>query len=158
LNEVQHHVSYYHSPIGTLLLISDGEALLSANLHMDVENEAASPDAITKWAEQELTEYFAGGRTKFTVPLAPRGTEFQRRVWKALHEIPFGETKTYGEVAEMIGNENACRAVGGAVGKNPILIMIPCHRVIAAGGRPGGFSAGTDIKKALHKIEGISTT
>ena len=157
MSEVSFHKSYYHSPIGTLLLISDGKSLLSANLHMDVENEAVSPDAITKWAEQELTEYFAGGRTEFTVPLAPKGTEFQRRVWKVLHEIPFGETKTYGEVAEMIGNENACRAVGGAVGKNPILIMIPCHRVIAAGGRPGGFSAGMDIKKALHKIEGIIT-
>ena len=141
-----------------LLLISDGTALISADLHIGVENEHASSDAITEWAKRELTEYFEGRRKEFTVPLAPRGTDFQRRVWKALLEIPFGETKTYGEVAEMIGDKKACRAVGGAVGKNPVLIMIPCHRVIATGRRLGGFSVGTDIKKALHKIEGIVTT
>lgn len=140
-------------------MISNGTALTAADIHsnVDIAPPKDTPDDILRQAEKELTEYFEGKRTEFTVPLAPKGTDFQHRVWEALSEIPFGMTWTYGEVAEMIGNKNASRAVGGAVGKNPILIMIPCHRVIAADGKPGGFSVGLDIKKCLHEIEGIIT-
>ncbi len=149
----------YDSPVGRLLLASDGSALTMADRLADRVPSALSdtPDAIIRQAICEYEEYFAGKRTVFFVPLAPEGTAFQKRVWDALLTIPYGRTATYGEIASMIGDKKACRAVGGAVGKNPILIMIPCHRVIAAGNKLGGFSAGLEMKLALHKQEQIQT-
>lgn len=103
-------------------------------------------------ARRQLDEYFAGRRQRFSLPLAPKGTSFQRRVWQALIDIPFGETITYAELARRVGNPRAARAVGAANGANPIAIIIPCHRVVAANGI-GGYAGGLDIKRRLLALE-----
>lgn len=107
---------------------------------------------IRKAAEQ-LMEYLAGKRKAFDLPLEPEGTPFQKAVWKALTGIPYGKTRTYKDIAESIGNPKACRAVGMANNKNPIAILIPCHRVIGAGGKLVGYAGGLDIKKKLLDLE-----
>lgn len=101
----------------------------------------------------ELLEYFAGDRTSFDVMVRPRGTAFAQRVWDALRSIPYGATRTYGEIARLIGNPEAARAVGTANGRNPIPIVIPCHRVVAAGGKLGGYGGGLKLKRALLDLE-----
>lgn len=103
--------------------------------------------------EQELGEYFCGLRKTFEVPIRMRGTEFQQKVWGALREIPYGEMRTYAQIAQMIGNPKACRAVGGANNRNPIMILIPCHRVVGADGSLVGFGGGLDAKKYLLELE-----
>lgn len=104
-------------------------------------------------AAAELGEYFAGRRRDFTLPLAPRGTEFQQRVWSELRRIPCGETRTYGEIARAIGQPRACRAVGMANNRNPIAILIPCHRVIGRDGSLTGYAAGLNVKRQLLELE-----
>lgn len=104
-------------------------------------------------AERELNEYFSGVRQSFTVPLDVKGTEFQKRVWNQLRNIPFGKTCSYKDLAHQINNEKACRAVGSANGKNPISIIIPCHRVIAHDGTLGGYASGLENKAKLLEIE-----
>lgn len=106
---------------------------------------------------EQLLEYFSGSRTAFTIQLAPRGTAFQQAVWKRLCEIPYGETRTYGEVAVAVGNRAAARAVGMANHSNPIPIVIPCHRVIASGGRLGGYGGGRELKQKLLQLEANQT-
>ncbi|HTO68723.1 MAG TPA: methylated-DNA--[protein]-cysteine S-methyltransferase [Myxococcota bacterium] len=106
---------------------------------------------------QELTEYFAGRRREFSVPLDPRGTEFQRAVWRAIAAIPYGRTKTYAEIARAAGRARAVRAAGSATGANPLPILVPCHRVIAAQGKLGGFSGGLDAKRRLLALEKAAT-
>lgn len=103
----------------------------------------------------ELMEYFAGTRREFSIPLRPEGTAFQQRVWDALRTIPYGETRTYGQIAAQIGQPKASRAVGMGNHKNPIAILIPCHRVIGANGSLTGYGGGLDIKEFLLKREGI---
>ncbi|MCL2338812.1 MAG: methylated-DNA--[protein]-cysteine S-methyltransferase [Proteobacteria bacterium] len=110
---------------------------------------------LIKTAAKQLDEYMAGKRRKFDIPLAPTGTEFQTAVWDALLKIPFGESKSYHDVAVAIGRKKAVRAVGNAVGKNPIPIIIPCHRVIASDGGLGGFSLGLPMKRKLLALENI---
>lgn len=100
-----------------------------------------------------MHDYFAGRRTEFDLPLAPEGTPFQRAVWRQLQDIPYGETISYGELARRVGNPKASRAVGSANGANQIPIVIPCHRVIAAGGKLGGFGGGLRVKQALLELE-----
>lgn len=104
-------------------------------------------------AEKQLSEYFAGTRREFALPLAPVGTEFQRKVWDALRTIPYGETRSYGEIAAQIGNPKAGRAVGMANNRNPLPILIPCHRVIGADGTLVGYGGGLDVKSALLELE-----
>jgi O-6-methylguanine DNA methyltransferase len=104
-------------------------------------------------ARQELDEYFAGRRTEFTVPLDLRGTEFQLAVWQGLRDIPYGQTRSYVEVARAIGRPSAVRAVGGANNANPVAIVVPCHRVINADGTLGGYGGGLDIKRRLLALE-----
>ena len=104
--------------------------------------------------EKELNEYFTGMRSGFTVPLDMRGTPFQRQVWEALLDIPFGQTRTYGQLAKQLGNPKATRAVGAANGRNPIAILVPCHRVIGHSGKLTGFAGGLDAKAYLLKLEG----
>ena len=106
-------------------------------------------------AERQLQEYFAGNRTGFDFPVNPEGTVFERAVWAALLTIPFGETRTYGQIAKQIGRPKASRAVGRANGLNPVNIVIPCHRVIGASGKLTGYSAGLDFKTRLLKLEGV---
>ena len=108
---------------------------------------------VLEQAKKELTEYFAGTRKTFSVPLNPAGTDFQRAVWAALRAIPYGETRSYSEIAAAVGNPKAARAVGNANNKNPILILTLCHRVIGAGGALVGFGAGLPVKAALLALE-----
>jgi methylated-DNA-[protein]-cysteine S-methyltransferase len=115
-----------------------------------MENETHPVLLVT---ERELKEYFEGKRTAFSVTLDPAGTEFQNKVWRALSEIPFGETRSYAEIAKRIGSAKAVRAVGAANGRNPISIIVPCHRVIGASGRLTGFAGGLDIKEQLLTLE-----
>lgn len=104
-------------------------------------------------ASKQLKEYFSGERQVFDLPLCPEGTPFQKKVWEALKTIPYGETRTYQEIAVQIGNPKACRAVGGANNKNPISIIIPCHRVIGAGGSLVGYGGGLSLKEKLLRLE-----
>ena len=156
--------TYYQlhgSPVGELLLISNGDALTA--LHMTAGKYV--PSVNTDWlrAEQpvltqtrrELDEYFDGKRRTFSMPLAPTGTDFQKQAWIALTKIPFGEKRTYGQQAATIGRPKAVRAIGAANGKNPIGIIVPCHRVIGANGALTGYAGGLHNKEFLLKLEGI---
>jgi methylated-DNA-[protein]-cysteine S-methyltransferase len=141
------------SPIGTLLLETDGKAITKLEIGSKKSVNDTSP--ILDRAELELAEYFSGARQSFDVPMHAEGTEFQKKVWNAMRKIPHGKTKTYGEIARAIGKAAAVRAVGAACGKNPILILNPCHRVLASNGSLGGFSAGLHRKKELLTREGL---
>lgn len=103
--------------------------------------------------KKQLEEYFAGKRKTFDLPLLPKGTAFQQKVWKALQMIPYGETRTYGQIAEAVGNAKAARAVGMANHKNPIAIIVPCHRVVGANGKLVGYAGGMDKKEWLLQLE-----
>jgi methylated-DNA-[protein]-cysteine S-methyltransferase len=137
------------SPIGELLLAGDEKGL--SELHLPgfrTPSELRRDDALLAEPRRQLEAYFAGELQAFDVPLSPRGTEFQRSVWDALLEIPYGETASYGEIAARIGSDNP-RAVGSANGRNPIAIVIPCHRVIGADGSLVGYGGGLDRKRWL---------
>lgn len=105
-------------------------------------------------AHGQLQEYLAGARREFELPLSPKGTEFQRKVWSALMEIPYGERRSYKDIALRIGNEKACRAVGLANNRNPISVFVPCHRVVGSTGKLVGYGGGLDIKEKLLRLEG----
>ena len=148
----------FDSPIGELLATGDGEAL--TGLYMQGSRKPVTPSAGWERDDEpfaelrgQLHEYFTGDRREFDLPLAPRGSEFQGRVWGALREIPYGETETYGELAERIGRPGSARAVGAANGQNPICVVIPCHRVIGAGGALTGYAGGLERKRLLLDIE-----
>lgn len=147
------------SPVGPLLLTWERDALTRLVFIDDARGSDRigagwrPDDGRLEAAVRQLEEYFAGTRTAFDLPLAPAGTPFQQRVWRALLGIGFGETVSYGEVAARIGHPGAARAVGHANGRNPIGIVIPCHRVIAAGGALGGYSAGLERKRFLLNLE-----
>ena len=140
------------TPIGLLRLSGTDEALREVRL-IDAPAPEVCPGALERTA-RELGEYFAGRRTAFTVTPAPQGTAFQRAVWRELLTVPYGKTLTYGALAARIGRPGAARAVGQAVGANPCLIVIPCHRVLASDGL-GGFACGIERKQTLLAIEGI---
>ncbi len=141
------------SPVGPLTLQSHGEAVCAVLFGRRGE-PAEADTAVLRQCEEELAAYFAGKLRTFTVPLGPVGTPFQLSVWEALRQIPYGETRTYGEIAAAIGNPRACRAVGMANNRNPISILIPCHRVIGSGGALVGYGGGLEVKKFLLKLEG----
>ncbi len=148
-------VDYLRSPLGWLTLSADREGLRGlcfANQKGKVLS-GEGRETVAK-AIAQLEEYFCGARRAFSLPLAPCGTAFQRAVWQALLAIPFGQTLSYRDLARRIGRPLACRAVGNANGKNPIPIIIPCHRVIAADGGLGGYSSGLDRKRDLLRHEG----
>ena len=140
------------SPIGLLRLSGTDEALREVRL-IDAPEPELCPERLAR-AAAELREYFAGTRTEFTVTPAPEGTAFRRAVWRELAAVPYGQTLTYGELAARIGRPTAARAVGQAVGANPCVIVIPCHRVLASNGL-GGFGGGIERKIALLTIEGV---
>lgn len=146
----------HDSPIGPLTLHSDGAAITGIEFDEPKHPLPPSPrgeDRVLGQARRELDQYFAGKRKVFDVALAPRGTEFQQRVWAALRTIPYGVTRTYGQQAAAIGSPKAFRAVGLANGKNPISIIVPCHRVIGAGGGLTGFGGGLGRKRLLLDLE-----
>ena len=144
--------SYYKSPIGILEIICEKDTLISLKLVEHTDN-SDSETALIKEIKTQLDEYFSGKRKIFNVKLKPIGTDFQKNVWKILRKIPYGETKSYSEIATTIGNKNAQRAVGSACNKNHILIIIPCHRVISKNGNIGGFEYGINIKEKLLNLE-----
>jgi methylated-DNA-[protein]-cysteine S-methyltransferase len=142
------------SPIGELLLTSDGSALTRLQMSpFELEDSwVRDDDAMQPYVDQ-LNGYFAGKRRAFDLPLAPSGTDFQLRVWAALREIPYGETWSYLALATKVGNPKACRAVGLANGRNPIAVIVPCHRVIGADGSLTGYGGGVDRKRLLLDLE-----
>jgi len=145
-------VSKFASPVGSLWLCSDGEAVTGLHFH---EQHGAPGDHLPlhSAAKQQLAEYFAGERKGFVLPLRPEGTPFQRAVWRALETIPYGETRSYGQIAAAVGNGKASRAVGMANNRNPISIIIPCHRVIGSTGKLVGYGGGLEKKMALLELE-----
>ena len=143
------------SMIGNIELEGDGSAI-TALAFTSRPIEAPPAGSVLEEAARQLDEYFKHLRKEFTVPLVFHGTSFQERVWKELLSIPYGEVISYGELARRCGDPKAARAIGGAVGKNPIGVIIPCHRIIAGDGTLGGYTGGTDFKKLLLKLEGIT--
>jgi methylated-DNA-[protein]-cysteine S-methyltransferase len=143
------------SPVGRLTLTTDGRAL--TGVLFDAEPQTGwvrnDGDERLRAAREQLEQYFAGRRVAFDLPLALRGTPFQTRVWKALQRIPFGSTASYGDVARTIGAPGASRAVGGANHRNPIAIVVPCHRVIGADGSLTGYGGGEARKRRLLELE-----
>jgi len=135
------------SPVGTLRLDADGDELVAVHLHAEPVPTHRTP--VLDATARQLAEYFAGTRRTFDLPLAPRGTGFQQRVWRALLAVPYGATCSYGDIARAIGRPAASRAVGAANGKNPIAIIVPCHRVIGASGALTGYGGGLPTKKWL---------
>lgn len=147
------------SPVGMLRLAASDRGLISIDVRKSsISREVTAADArakaILQTTRKQLAEYFAGRRTTFDVPLDLMGTDFQVESWKALGRIPYGKTISYGQQALSIGNPKACRAVGSANGKNPIPIIVPCHRVVSADGSLGGYSLGLKMKKQLLALEG----
>lgn len=141
------------SPVGPLTLTQEDQALTGLHFGEHPQQGAEGPTPLLEEAARQLEEYFAGQRKVFSLPLAPKGTEFQLRVWQALLQIPYGETRSYGELAAMVGNPKACRAVGGANHRNPLSILIPCHRVVGTGGSLTGYAGGLNVKEFLLKLE-----
>ena len=149
------------SPIGPLTLVADGDQLTA--LYMDAQQHRPDEDSLGVPGDPaaepfaaaigQLSGYFAGQLTDFDLPLAPAGTAFQREVWAALQTIPYGQTWSYGQLAEKIGRPRAVRAVGLANGKNPIALVIPCHRVIGSDGSLTGYGGGLDRKRFLLDLE-----
>ncbi len=149
------------TPVGRLRLVASDHGLAAILWENDDPNRvrlaplAENPThPILLETERQLAGYFAGSLKMFTIPLDPVGTDFQKEVWEALSTIPFGETRSYAEIAAQIGRPKAVRAVGAANGRNPISILVPCHRVIGSNGKLTGFAGGLDIKAALLEIEG----
>ena len=154
------YYAYFDSPIQSLLLTSDGASLTG----LFMVEQKHGPEIGADWMEdqdaatfaetkRQLTEYFAGTRREFDVPLLPQGTEFQRKVWTELQNIPYGATLSYGALAQKVGSPNASRAVGLANGRNPISIIVPCHRVVGANGKLTGYGGGLPRKAALLALE-----
>ena len=144
------------TPLGRVVLVA-GERAVEELLLPETSPDETIPEhrnPLLCRAEKELQEYFRGERRDFDLPLAPAGTPFQQRVWQELCRIPYGRTASYGEIARRVGRPRGPRAVGQANHRNPIPILIPCHRVIAAQGAPGGYGGGLDIKIRLLKLEG----
>lgn len=149
------------TPLGDITAVADDEGLTQVILAGDdgsVLAEATEGGPIVDAAAQQLAEFFAGERMAFDLPLAPQGTEFQLTVWKALCDVPFGTTATYGDIAKAIGQQTATRAVGTANGRNPIPIIIPCHRVIGASGELTGYSGGGGIETKRRLLDHESGT
>jgi methylated-DNA-[protein]-cysteine S-methyltransferase len=150
------------TPIGRLRLAATPDALIALafeNQHEEDPANLAQTDpeasAILQEAENQLLAYFSGKRRAFDLPLQAQGTEFQRTVWSALRDIPYGEVRSYGQIASALGREKAVRAVGAANGRNPIPIIVPCHRVIGSNGKLTGFAGGLEAKRHLLALEGV---
>lgn len=144
--------SYYQSPVGIIEIKVTQKELISLQF-TDCKQVVDKQNEITKICEKQLKEYFEGKRRKFDIPLKLEGTEFQKKVWREVCEIPYGKTVSYKEIAQNIGNEKAVRAVGTAIGKNPIAIIVPCHRIIGSDGSMVGYAYGIEKKEALLKLE-----
>ncbi|MEX2964538.1 methylated-DNA--[protein]-cysteine S-methyltransferase [Microbulbifer sp. TYP-18] len=150
----------YSTELGKVAVAAGPEGLVSVQFY-DAQRPLrpktdwrSGATELTELAAQQLREYFAGQRRQFQLPLAPPGTDFQRRVWDALLQIPYGETRSYGQQAQLLGQPRAIRAVGRANGANPVAVIIPCHRVIGANGSLTGYAGGLSLKARLLTLEG----
>lgn len=146
------------SPVGELTVVATDDGL--TGLYFDGHQRGPDRASLGERTEdgfadvrRQLAEYFAGDRTEFDLPLAPRGDDFQQRVWALLREIPYGETRTYGDLARRLGDRSLAQAVGNANGRNPISVIVPCHRVIGADGSLTGYAGGLDRKRFLLALE-----
>lgn len=149
---------YLESPLGQLRLVSNGQhitAIEFEGMHASSAADEQTSDKALAACSQQLQEYFAGKRKTFDLPLAPGGTTFQNGVWAALKRIPYGELRSYRDIATAIDNVKAVRAVGAANGRNPIPIVVPCHRVIGSDGSLTGFAGGLAMKTLLLQLEGV---
>ncbi len=161
-NNIKAFFSKMSTPIGEIFIIASKGAITHISWEESIINDMGAKPTFSKEPEstllkkavQEIEEYFAKKRRIFSLPLRPMGTPFQLSVWNSLLRIPWGETRSYSYIAKEIGKINTSRAVGNACGKNPIPIIIPCHRVVTKEGKLGGFSSGTDKKKWLLSLEG----
>jgi methylated-DNA-[protein]-cysteine S-methyltransferase len=153
------YYQYIDSPLGTLTLLFNDNEVLELNLRKlkkkDLKECVSYENKVSRKTKIQLSEYFQGKRHSFKLPLANKGSKFQKLVWRELSKIPYGETISYGEQAQRINKPQAQRAVGSANGKNPFPIIIPCHRVLAKAGGLGGFSSGLSHKLKLLEIEGV---
>jgi methylated-DNA-[protein]-cysteine S-methyltransferase len=159
-SQLHHFSKKIKSPVGTLTLVANDEALLAVlwehekpNRTKYREHVATSSHPVLDEAERQLKEYFSGARKTFEIKLAFQGTDFQKKVWGALQQIPYGATASYSELARKIGSSKACRAVGAANGRNPLSIIVPCHRVIGRDGKLTGFAGGLENKAFLVRLE-----
>jgi O-6-methylguanine DNA methyltransferase len=154
-NRETFYASTFNSPVGDLTIVVSTQGVFAVHFgrvalpHLDLIESAE----LTAACRQELEEYFAGERTRFTLPLDLRGTPFQKQCWQALLDIPYGETRSYAEIARCIGSPRAFRAVGLANHDNPVVIIVPCHRVIGANGSLTGYGGGLDVKRRLLEFE-----
>jgi methylated-DNA-[protein]-cysteine S-methyltransferase len=159
MDEIEHpYYATVQSPIGELFLAGDGDALgilymSDANDYSDAYAGRTRDEAALRPVIDQLRAYFAGDLQQFDLRLSPSGTEFQREVWDALNTIPYGETRSYGEIAAQIGKPKAARAVGMANNRNPIAVIVPCHRVIGANGSLTGYGGGLGRKELLLELE-----
>ena len=145
---------HYQSPIGCLKIVADEQAIIALQLtDENPKNEQPVKSEVLQKTCKQLDEYFEGKRTVFDLPLSTQGTTFQQKVWDELLRIPYGKTISYAQLAQAVNHPKACRAAGSANGKNPIAIIIPCHRVINAGGGLGGYAYGLKVKKQLLELE-----
>jgi methylated-DNA-[protein]-cysteine S-methyltransferase len=152
----------YESPLGTVIAIANGDGIFS----IDFVDAKYAKRIDPEWIEdpkspplrecmQQLAEYFAGKRRDFDLPLAPRGTSFQERVWNEIARVPYGKTISYGELAKRAGAPGQARAAGAATGRNPVGVVIPCHRIVGADGSLTGYAGGLDRKQRLLELEGV---
>src|SRR6185295_1516538 len=158
----RHVYKHVNSPVGTLTLVATDEGLAAIlweherphRVRVNIAAEDRRHPVLVE-AERQLAEYFAGRRKRFALKLDVSGTPFQRKVWNALLTIPFGETRSYAQIAKQIGHPSAARAVGAANGRNPLSIVAPCHRVVGSTGVLTGFAGGLDVKARLLALEGV---
>lgn len=146
-------VFFYDTPVGKLCIGEENDSITCVTWSKVPEEYIQEETELILNCKIQLEEYFAGKRKNFDLPLAPKGTDFQKKVWKALTDIPYGETRTYGEIAAVVGNPKAARAVGMANNKNPIGIIVPCHRVVGADGKLVGYAGGMEKKEWLLNLE-----
>ncbi len=146
-------IYFYETSIGRIGIADNGQAVTGLMFSGGMDGFTVAETALIKEAARQLYEYLAGKREVFDIPLALEGTPFQKAVWKALQDIPYGETRSYRDIAESIGRPKACRAVGMANNKNPIAIFVPCHRVIGSSGKLVGYAGGMDVKEKLLALE-----
>lgn len=154
MEEKEKYFWVYETKIGKITIAGQEDAIIMIRYGAHfLQNARNIRTSLLDQAEKQLKEYLEGKRKQFDLSLKPTGTVFQEKVWKALCSIPYGETRSYGQIAEQIGNSKASRAVGMANNKNPIIIMIPCHRVIGANGKLVGYGAGLELKEMFLNIE-----
>lgn len=154
-NHENYYFDNYDTPIGKMEITASDSAVLA--IHFVDEVRAVNANTITDLAKQQMLEYFSGQRREFDFPMQPQGTDFQKRVWSALTRVEFGKTCSYGDIANKIKNPKAVRAVGSANGKNPMTIVVPCHRIIGSNGSLTGYASGTQRKAWLlnHESPGL---